>query len=211
VTKPSEAPVQAQRFLTYVGSPVLTDVHLTAEGFEVFDVEPQGIADVLADRPLVVLGKWRGPRKGSLRLTGRGGAGEYARTFDLTTVTPTEANAPIRLAWARNRIAALSDYGGEGDVKSQLVQLGLGYQLLTAYTSFVAVHDEVRARTPGSEVDQPLPLPEGVEDSAVGGVASGDEPALGWTATSFLLLIALGAGAQHLRRSWVSGARHGPA
>ena len=211
VTKPSDAPVQAQRFLTYVGSPVLTDIHLTAEGFDVSDLEPQGIADVLADRPLVVLGKWRGARKGTLRLSGRSGAGEYVQTFDVGTVTPSEANAPLRLAWARNRIAALSDYGGEGDVKSQLVQLGLGYQLLTAYTSFVAVHDEVRTYTPSSDVDQPLPLPEGVEDSAVGGVASGDEPALGWTAASFLLLVALGAGARNLRRACLGGARHGRA
>src|SRR5262249_42849840 len=129
VTKPSKAPAQAHRFLTYVGSPVLTDIHLTAEGFDVFVIEPQGIADVLADRPLVVLGKWRGARKGTLRLTGRSGSGEYVQTFDVAATTPSEANAPLRLAWARRRIAALSDYGGEGDVKSQLVQLGLGYQL----------------------------------------------------------------------------------
>ena len=211
VTKPSEAPSQAQRFLSYVGSPVLTNIRLTAEGFDIFDVEPQGIADVLADRPLVVLGKWRGALKGTLRLTGRSGAGEYVQTFEVATVTPSQANAPLRHAWARSRIAALSDYGDDGDVKSQLVQLGLGYQLLTAYTSFVAVSDEVRTRTPGRDTDQPLPLPEGVEDSAVGGIASGDEPELGWTAATLLALMALGAGVRNLRRVWVTGARNGTA
>ena len=46
--------------------------------------------------------------------------------------------------------------------------MGLKYNLLTAYTSFVAVDSEVRAkgRKP-TTVKQPLPLPEGVSNLAV--------------------------------------------
>jgi Ca-activated chloride channel family protein len=212
VLKPSDAALQAQRFLTYVGRPVLTDIHLQAQGFDISDVEPGGIADVLADRPIVVLGKWSGARKGTLRLTGRDGTGEWAQTFDVAAVTPSEANAPIRLAWARERIAGLSDYGDGGDeVKAELVELGLHYNLLTAHTSFVAVSEERRAFSPGREVDQPLPLPEGVEDSAVGGVASGDEPTLTWMAASLLALLALGGAARLSRRGWRSGANRAAA
>jgi len=48
--------------------------------------------------------------------------------------------------------------------------LGLTYNLLTAYTSFVAVDEVVRnPGGQGQEVKQPLPLPKGVSNLAVGG------------------------------------------
>ncbi len=58
----------------------------------------------------------------------------------------------------------------------QITSLGLTYGLLTRYTSFVAVQEIVRRTTEGADdVDQPLPLPAGVSDLAVG-VTSGPEP-----------------------------------
>jgi Ca-activated chloride channel family protein len=191
VLKPSDAAAEAQRFLAYVGRPLLTDIHLEAQGFDTSDVEPQGIPDLLADRPIVLLGKWRGPRRGTLRLTGRAGAGPYLQTFDVSQAQPTDANAALRYTWARERIAALDDYGGpEEEVKPQLVELGLRYELLTRYTSFIAVSEEVRTTSPGGTVQQPLPLPAGVEETAVGGgeVAQGDEPSLSWILAAAMVL-----------------------
>jgi Ca-activated chloride channel family protein len=50
-----------------------------------------------------------------------------------------------------------------------VTQLGLTYNLLTAYTSFVAIDTEVRLIDGQAvTVKQPLPLPEGVSDYAVG-------------------------------------------
>jgi len=52
----------------------------------------------------------------------------------------------------------------------EVTDLGLAYNLLTAYTSFVAVDSRVRNSGDKPEtVNQPLPLPEGVSDHAVGG------------------------------------------
>jgi Ca-activated chloride channel family protein len=51
----------------------------------------------------------------------------------------------------------------------EVTQLGLTYNLLTAYTSFVAIDTEVRlVNGQAVTVKQPLPLPEGVSDYAVG-------------------------------------------
>jgi Ca-activated chloride channel family protein len=67
----------------------------------------------------------------------------------------------------------LSDYNKlrASDSRIQEVtELGLQYNLLTSYTSFVAIDSEVRT-TNGKPVTvkQPLPLPLGVSDYAVGG------------------------------------------
>ena len=101
--------------------------------------------------------------------------------------------------WARTRIANLSDFGpavpSEARV-GEITALGLTYGLLTRYTSFIAVHEIVRRTVDGAEdVDQPLPLPAGVSDRAVG-MTSGAEPELMWIAA---LALAMFSGAQVLR------------
>jgi hypothetical protein len=66
-------------------------------------------------------------------------------------------------------VRRLSDYTYENEeVRLAVTKLGLDYELLTQYTSFVAVHEVVRNPDgQAKNVDQPLPLPQGVSDSAV--------------------------------------------
>jgi Ca-activated chloride channel family protein len=96
--------------------------------------------------------------------------------------------------WARSRIAELSDYGSrnpDSDRIKEITSLGLKYSLLTQYTSFIAVR-EVVTNPDGSakDVNQPLPLPLGVSDLAVGvNTESGDEPELIWLAAISLMLV----------------------
>jgi Ca-activated chloride channel homolog len=171
VTSPEEAGEAARRFRDYVSSPVLTHVEVETSGFQTFDVEPLSIPDLFADRPLVIFGKWKGRPAGTLHISGLGGEGRFEKDFDVSAAKPSADNQALRYLWARARVARLSDYGADrGDATRQEVTgLGLKYELLTAYTSFVAVHEKVRNPEGSSQnVDQPLPLPQGVEDSAVG-------------------------------------------
>ncbi len=173
VTKAGDAPSEASRFRRTVAAPVLTDVAVSCEGFDVFDVEPLNPPDVLAERPVIVFGKWRGTPRGTITVTGMTGKGPYREKINIGTVRPTEGNRALRYLWARHRIALLSDYnslraddGRIGDV----TRLGLEYHLLTAWTSFVAVDTRVRNSDGRPEqVVQPLPLPRGVSDYAIGG------------------------------------------
>jgi hypothetical protein len=105
--------------------------------------------------------------------------------LDVAGVQPNEANRALSNLWARSRIAELSDYGSrnvEADKARQITALGLKYSLLTQYTSFIAVLEQVRNPLGSAEdVDQPLPLPLGVSDLAVGeGTEVGSEPELVW-------------------------------
>jgi Ca-activated chloride channel homolog len=204
VTREEEAKDAAKRFGAYVRSPVLTDVRVAYEGLDVYDVEPRAIPDVLASRPVVVLGKYRGAPKGSITLSGVGGKTPYTQRFDVARSVPSPSHRALPHLWARTRIASLSDFGF-GDLapaaKAEVTALGLRYSLLTQFTSFVAVAHTVRNfGAPATDVDQPLPLPQGVSNAAVGEpVASADEPEL-WLLLALLALVLGAAGVQARRR-----------
>ena len=173
VTNAAEAKAVVPKFQDYVRSPVLTDIAFEAQGFAAYDVEPASIPDLFADRPLVIFGKWRGKAEGTLRVTGLGGAGTYEDSFDAAVAaSPTESpeeNRALRYLWARARVASLGDNRVVDDeTRHAITTLGLTYELLTRYTSFVAVHEVVRTDGSAETVDQPLPLPQGVSDYAVG-------------------------------------------
>ena len=175
ITSEAEAAVQGEKFRKIVQTPVLTGIKLNFGKFEAYDVEPISIPDVMADRPVIVFGKWRGSPKGTISLKGRAGNGDYSESINVVKVKPVETNSALRYLWARHRITMLSDYSflRQDDRKEKRVeevtQLGLKYNLLTAYTSFVAIDSEVRNKEGDSAtVKQPLPMPQGVSDYAVG-------------------------------------------
>ena len=183
VTKSGEASATARKFRHYIQSPVLTNINVSYDGFETYDIEPAAIPDLFAKRPVVVFGKWNGIPRGMITLTGSGGNAEYTQTFRVDEARPLEANRSLRYLWARTRIARLTDfdfYPAHYKNTAEITTLGLTYSLLTAYTSFIAVN-EVIVNTQGDaeDVDQPQPLPLNVSNRAVGGtVSSVPEPEL---------------------------------
>jgi Ca-activated chloride channel homolog len=175
IAREEEAPAKAERFRKMIESPVLTQIKLDYGKFDVYDAEPLSLPDIMADRPVIVFGKWRGAPKGKIVLKGISGEGQYAATVDIGKVNPSPVNSALQYLWARHRIAVLSDYNNlRSDDKriGEVTDLGLKYNLLTAYTSFIAVDSEVR-NIDGkvTTIKQPLPLPQGVSDYAVGGLA----------------------------------------
>ena len=172
LTDPKQAPAEAEKFRQYIQNPVLTDVKLEIEGFDAYEIEPPSIPDLLTERPLIVFGKWRGKAQGSMTLKGVSNDLEYAQSFKVAEVSSSDANSALRYLWARHRIKVLGDYNAlqqDDERVNTITELGLRYNLLTQYTSFVAIDSEVR-NTEGDSatVKQPLPLPQGVSDMAVG-------------------------------------------
>jgi Ca-activated chloride channel homolog len=171
VADPGQAPEQAERFRQYVSSPVLAQVKASFRGFQVYDVEPPQLPDVLADRPVICFGKWRGEPKGDILVTGQGGEGIFSQTFHVGLSPVTASPQALGLLWARHRIQLLSDFAGLAGAESQrqpITDLGLKYGLLTDFTSFVAIDSEKTSGQPSERVVQPLPLPQGVSNLAVG-------------------------------------------
>jgi hypothetical protein len=162
-----------KKFLKYIESPILTNINVEFKGFNTYDVKPRHIADVMEQRPIIVYGKWSGLPQGKITVTGKTGDGmELHVNIPVSVFVGEERNDAIKYIWARNKIAILSDYNNlkkDSTRVKEVRDLGLKYNLLTKYTSFVAVDYEIR--NDGREVvkvKQPLPLPEGINDHAIG-------------------------------------------
>jgi len=196
VTKPEMAAAQAERLRKMIDAPVLTQLKARFDGLEVYDVEPaalNGLPDVLGGRPVLLYGKWRGQARGQLVLEGQAATGTHT---DVVPVRAPDADAvALRHLWARSRIQQLSDQealeGGSGQ-RDAITALGLHYSLLTQYTSFIAIDQVVRTAEAAQTVNQPLPLPQGVSNNAVGGEVGAPAPSTPEPAAWLSLLVVLG-------------------
>ena len=186
VTTPSEADGAVKKLTTYISSPVLSHITLTAEGNEIYDVEPSSVRDLFADRPIAVIGKIRNPLQGSIILRGTQANGViYEKKISLAEISESQRSNPaLPVLWARERVRSLGDYNsfaersrGENVEKNkniaEIISIGLQYSLLTPYTSFIAINDTPREITGTPKtVRQTLPLPAGVSADAIGGGSS---------------------------------------
>jgi len=183
ITNFQDTEKEVERFRNYINTPVLTRIKLESKGIEIYDVEPAGIPDLMAERPITVFGKYKGKAKGTLTLSGKTGRKTYKQSFDIAAAKPSANNLALRYLWARERIKYL-DYmensnsrwwnsNADSSISKEITRLGLKYGLMTKYTSFIAI-DEVVMEKDGKPVTvkQPLPLPEGVSNDAV---ARGEE------------------------------------
>jgi Ca-activated chloride channel family protein len=168
-TNQKEASQAAKQFAEYINAPLLTDIEVALQGFDAYDVEPPTLPDLFAQRPLILFGKYR-DASGKITVKGKTVGGHYKQVIPVSPQLADEQNEALRYLWARERIARLDDYAKVGaDVKEKVKELGLRYHLMTQYTSFVAVDTIVRDTGEVVTVKQPLPLPQGVSDYAVGG------------------------------------------
>jgi len=177
VTKESEAAAQAERFRQYISTPVLTNIQFNPGSFQAYDIEPLSVPDMMAERPILIFGKYQGKPQGTVALTGKVGRKPFRQSYNLSGLKADASNSALRYLWARERIKYLSylvkdSYNDQDPTAKQILELGLKYNLMTNYTSFVAIDEEV-VNKDGKQttVKQPLPLPEGVSDYAVGHAA----------------------------------------
>lgn len=161
VTNQTQAEDIGKKAIKTISQPVLTNISVDWGDFDVYDVEPMAIPDVFSERPILIYGKYKSPAEGTISVSGIAGKTSYEQKFDVAKAR-VENNQALRYLWARNQIRYFDDYAQyyEGGINGwrdsygnhdrstsqieRVTNLGLKYNLLTQYTSFLAVDDEVR-------------------------------------------------------------------
>lgn len=189
VTSAADAARKSEQFIKYISAPALTNIAVEAKGVELYDLEPYKLPDMLAQRPVMVIGKYRNANDdATITLTGIGGQGKQKWSFKLKDAAAGDNTLPQ--LWARKRLERLYvvPAGNSEELRERIVELGLKYSLLTRHTSFVAVDETVRNTTgQAKSVKQPLPLPQGVSNQAIGRPMP--EPELLWTGLLLLIIL----------------------
>ena len=186
----------ARRFYSRIASPVLTDVQVAFEGMDVTEVEPQALADVWAERPLVIHARYRKAGSGTVVLRGFVQGRPYEQRLAVTLPERETAHAAIASLWARARVESITNEDLAAQQRGQvpaerrerIVTIALAHRLLTQFTSFVAVEEKIvneggRQRT----VTVPVEMPDGVRYDGVfgGALAESDAAAAPATAQAF--------------------------
>lgn len=169
----------AEKFFRQINNPVLTNIQVKWEGDGAApEIYPSNAPDLFAEQPLVLFGKKGDRSNGRLKITGIAAGGERYEQILNVNFDNKNSNLGIAQLWGRARIKDLMNQMFGGEVKSlvdAVTQTALNYRLLSQYTAFVAVSDEVRVNPDGSKitVQVPVELPQGVSYEGVfGGIAA---------------------------------------
>jgi len=152
-------------FFGRISHPALTDLSIDWGGMAVSDVYPARLPDLFVGRAVVVTGKFLG-MPGNVRVTGNRG-GER-QTLTIASLGDDAQKSQVSRIWARLRIADLADRqawqpDAHGELANDIRSTALAYQLMSDYTSFVAVDTSRQTEGDyGVTVHQAVPVPDGV-------------------------------------------------
>jgi Ca-activated chloride channel family protein len=187
---PTESSLEAAHALAQrLDAPVLTDISIDWGTLNPTEVTPAVLPDLFAGENLRVMGRFTGAREATITVRGNvnGRPASLPVHVRLTDAADTQVSASaIPTIWARSQVDDLMrDYtspvelrvthASNDDLQARVTRLGLDYALMTNWTSFVAVSQNVVNPNAGSaaNADVPLPMPAGVGPSAYGEIGQG--------------------------------------
>ncbi|MFM1883544.1 MAG: hypothetical protein RJA05_1953, partial [Planctomycetota bacterium] len=172
VTLAESADEAVARFTKRIQTPVLADVQVAFEGFEATAVTPSLIPDLFDVKPLVIHARYSAAGSGTVVVRGRTGSGPWERRIPVQLSGPGSGNAADMLPslWARSQVddalapvlKELEQESVPAEVRRRVTSLGEGWQVMTPFTSFVAI-EKARVTVGGRALLVPVPieLPQG--------------------------------------------------
>jgi Ca-activated chloride channel family protein len=180
VTLAGDAAAAALRFHERIRNPLLTDIKLEWGGVPVADIYPKRLPDLFSAEPVVICGRYARGGNSMLRLRDKSGSDDFVRDLRIPLPEIEPRHEVLAKLWARKRIDAImaEDFAGmqqgnpRPDVREAIIELGLSHRLMTQFTSFVAVEEQMV--TEGGQpkrIEVPVEMPEGVSYQGVFGVS----------------------------------------
>ena len=161
-----------ERFYRKIATPVLVDPQIDWNGLPVEDVLPHVVPDVFQSGPVVLTGRFTKAAKGKVTLRGWAGIKRIEQSLDVDFGASSNDNPALEALWAREQIEELQaqDYRGaqsgnpDAKIKEQIVQTALDHNLMSQWTSFVAVEQKVVNPGGANQTnDVPVETPDGVD------------------------------------------------
>ncbi|NEP76231.1 after-VIT domain-containing protein, partial [Okeania sp. SIO2G5] len=165
----------AEHFFQQINNPVLTNVQVEWLGDgNAPEIYPGAAPDLFTQQPLVIFGRKPDGLSGTLKVTGTMAGGKRYEQMIPVNFSQDDGTGAIAQLWGRSRIKDLMNQMYRGETVSGvegITETALAYRLLSQYTAFVAVSEEVRVDPDGTRrtVEVPVELPEGVSYDGIFG------------------------------------------
>ncbi len=174
ILPPNEPAVEvAREFFQEINNPILTNVEVTWIGSgEKPEIYPLAAPDLFANQPLVLYGRKSDRASGKLKITGTVAGGKSYEKILNVNFDQVSGNSAIAQLWGRAKIKDLSNqmhWGKTPEKIEAVTNTALAYRLLSDYTSFVAVTEEVRVDPQDGSLKEEVAvqLPDGMNPKAV--------------------------------------------
>ena len=137
-----------RRLYDRIAMPLMVDLSLDFEGLDVTGVYPQRLSDLYRDGQVTVFGRYHTPGIGRIRLSGTVKGREESLSIDVVLPAEEERYASVEKLWAAARIGHLTDLladrGDAPELVTEITRLGIVYNLVTEYTTFLALPESLK-------------------------------------------------------------------
>jgi hypothetical protein len=162
-----------ERIFSTISKPALTNISIDWGSLDAEEMTPSAVPDLFGKKPVFVAGRYDKGGSGTVTVRGRLAGRAFVRKVKVTLPSkPTGNNTAVAYLWARRQIADQMDIFGtepqrQKEVEKSVTKLALSYNLMSKFTSFVAVDSKIRNQGgQQTTVDVPVPLPQGVSPLA---------------------------------------------
>ena len=136
---------QAKAFRRKLTRPAATNVKITLDGADVYDVEPQALPNLYHGQPVRMYGRYKksGPTKVQVKAEVLGSPLE--QTVEVTLPAGDDKNPEIERMWALHRCERLIADGrrdGTPGPVNEIVRLCEGYSIASEYASFIVLEND---------------------------------------------------------------------
>jgi Ca-activated chloride channel family protein len=153
---------ELKSFYDRVSHPVLSDLKLDVSGVRVFGTHPRRLGDLFGGGQLVVLGRYRGSGKASVKLSGTTPKGRRTFSYDASFARATTEHTFIPRLWAQRQVGMLLEQirekGESKGLVDEVTQLATAFGIVTPYTSYLVLEPGARV-PPRPDETRPRPMP----------------------------------------------------
>jgi Ca-activated chloride channel family protein len=154
--------IKVSSFFEKVSSPVLSNIKVqfpSSDKLRITEVYPREFSDLFKGATVTMLGRYQGTGDQAIRLTGllAGKAQEFV--FEVSFPDENKENDMIPRLWANRKVGFLLDqirlHGEDPELKKEVVALAKRFGIVTPYTSYLVVEDNIQTNQLRREVFQP--------------------------------------------------------
>ena len=137
---------QAKAFRRKLMHPVATELAISFDGVEVYDLEPTRLPNLYHGKPVRVFGRYRSGGAAEVKLSASIQGRAFRKAAPMQFPDQDDDNPEIERMWAWHRIDGLLKQadrtGSRASVTDEVIDLGETYSIVTEYTSFLVLEND---------------------------------------------------------------------